>query len=92
MSNFAPWYRRDEYALMRELLEDGDTLPPTFDEWEEHAESEREAAKCQGGLVPVYLHPDEFYNFCQEKKISPSTRIAAEFAHSRGTAIYSSGQ
>jgi hypothetical protein len=91
MPNFAPWYRRDEYALMREIMEDRDTLPPTFDKWEENAESEQEAAKCEGGIVPVFLHPDEFYGFCQEKKISPNTTTASEFARSRGAATYSLG-
>ena len=32
MPNFTPWYRRDEYALMREIMDDGETLPLTFDE------------------------------------------------------------
>jgi hypothetical protein len=88
MSNFAPWYRRNEYSLMREILEDGDTLPLTFDEWEANAESERETAR----LIPVFIEPDEFFSFCKEKKISPSRKTAAEFASSRGAAHYSLGQ
>ena len=88
MSNFAPWHRRNEYSLMREILEDGETLPPSFDEWEANAEIERETAR----LIPVFLDPDEFFSFCKEKKISPNTATAAEFARSRGTARYSLGQ
>ena len=41
MPRFAPWYRRDEYALIREIMEDGETFPLAFDEWEKNAESER---------------------------------------------------
>jgi hypothetical protein len=26
MPNFTPWYRREEYALMREIMDDGETL------------------------------------------------------------------
>jgi hypothetical protein len=44
MPNFAPWYRREEYALMREIMDDGEALPLTFDEWEKNAESERAVA------------------------------------------------
>ena len=87
MSIFAPWYRRNEYSLMREILEDGDTLPLTFDEWEATAESQRGAAR----LIPVFIEPDEFFSFCKEKKISPNTVNAAEFARSRGAARYSLG-
>ena len=38
---FAPWYRREEYALVREIMEDAeDTLPLSFDEWEKNAETD----------------------------------------------------
>jgi len=72
MPRFAPWYRREEYALIREIMDDRDTLPLNFDEWEKNAESERAAAKREGvTLIPVFLDPDEFFTFCKEKKISP---------------------
>ena len=92
MPNFAPWYRREEYALMREILDDGETLPLTFDEWEKNAESERAVAKREGvSIIPVLLAPDEFFSFCREKKISPNRSTAAAFAGSRGAASYSMG-
>ena len=92
MPRFAPWYRREEYALIREIMDDRDTLPLNFDEWEKNAESERAAAKREGvTLIPVFLDPDEFFTFCKEKKISPNSVTAAEFANSRGAASYSLG-
>ena len=33
MPNFAPLYRRQDYPLMREIMDDGETLPLSFDEW-----------------------------------------------------------
>jgi hypothetical protein len=81
-----------EYALVREIMDDRDTLPLNFDEWEKNAESERAAAKREGvTLIPVFLDPDEFFTFCKEKKISPNSVTAAEFASSRGAASYSLG-
>jgi len=92
MPHFAPWYRREEYALIREIMDDGDTLPLNFDEWEKNAESERAAAKREGvSIIPVFLDPDEFFTFCKEKKISPDKATATEFASSRGAASYSLG-
>ena len=54
MPNFTPWYRREEYALMREIMDDGETLPLSFVEWEKNAESERAVAKREGvSIIPV---------------------------------------
>ena len=76
--HFAPWYRRDAYALMREILHDGETLPLSFDEWERNAESARVATACEGvRTIPVFLDPDEFFMFCKEQKISPNIATAA---------------
>ena len=92
MPRFAPWYRRDDYALVREIMEDGQTFPFDFDEWEKIAESERAAAKRDGvNIIPVFLDPDEFFTFCKEKKIPPNSATAAAFASSRGAANYSMG-
>ena len=92
MPRFAPWYRSEEYALIREIMDDRDTLPLNFDEWEKNAESERAAAKREGvTLVPIFLDADEFFTFCKEKKISPNRTTAAAFASSRGAASYSLG-
>ena len=93
MQNFAPWYRREDYALIREIMEDRDSLPLDFDEWEQNAESEREAAMCgaKNNVIPVFIDPGEFFTFCKEQKISPSTATATAFARSRGAATYSMG-
>jgi hypothetical protein len=90
--HFAPWYRREDYALIREFMEDGETLPLDFNEWEKNAEGERAAAKREGmNILPIFLDADEFFTFCKEKKISPNRTTAAAFASSRGAASYSLG-
>lgn len=90
--HFAPWYRPEDYALIREIMEDGATLPLAFNEWEKNAESERATAKREGvDILPVFLDADEFFTFCKEKKISPNRTTAAAFASSRGAASHSLG-
>jgi hypothetical protein len=89
---FAPWYRRDDYALIREIMEDGETFPLAFDDWEKNADSERAVEEREGiSIIPVFIDPDEFFTFCMEKKISPNSATAAAFASSRGAASYSMG-
>jgi hypothetical protein len=34
MADFAAWFRREDYERIREIMEDSDRLPPSFDEWE----------------------------------------------------------
>ena len=91
--HFAPWYRREDYALIREIMDDReDTLPLTFDEWEKNAESERAAAKREGVIIiPVFIDPSEFFSFCKERKIPINNTTRANFANSRGAASYSMG-
>ena len=90
--HFAPWYRREDYALIREIMDDGEALPPTFDEWERNAECERAADKREGTItIPVFIDPDEFFSFCMRRKIPLNKTTRAEFANSRGAASYSMG-
>ena len=84
--HFAPWYRREEYALIREIMDDGK------DTRERNAESERASAKLEGTiLIPVVIAPDEFFSFCNKWKIPLNKTTRAEFANSRGAASYSMG-
>ena len=46
-----------------------DTFPLKFDEWEENAESEREAARRELVFIePVLIDPAEFFSYCKEKE------------------------
>jgi hypothetical protein len=91
MPKFVSWYLRDSYPLIREIMDDKDTLPVDFDEWEKTAESERARAKREGVVITVFLDPDEFITFCNEQKISPNSAARAKFVMSRGAANASLG-
>jgi hypothetical protein len=69
MADFAAWFRREDYDHIREIMEDGERLPPSFDQWEQLAKSQVENAK-RGGIIikPVMLDPDKFIAFCRAKK------------------------
>ena len=86
--HFTPWYRREDYALIREIMEDGeDIFPLAFDEWEKNAECELAAAKREGTItIPVFIYPDEFFSFCNKWKIPLNKKTRAE-----GAASYSMG-
>src|SRR6188474_2373939 len=87
MADFAAWFRREDYERIREVMEDSDRLPPSFDEWELLAKSRVAKAKRDGiTLKPVMLDPDTFVAFCKARKIRPNGEARAKFAVDRGVA------
>ena len=87
MADFAAWFRREDYERIREIMEDSDRLPPSFDEWELLAKSRVAKAKRDGiTLKPVMLDPDTFVAFCKARKMRPNGQAGAKFAVDRGVA------
>ena len=50
--HFTPWYRREDYALIREIMEDGEDLPLAFDEWERLENRNRSVSNWAWRLAP----------------------------------------
>jgi hypothetical protein len=66
----AAWYRREDYDRIREIMDDGNKLPKTFDEWEGVAKHQvADAAKHGIVITPVILEPDKFLAYCKEKNL-----------------------
>jgi hypothetical protein len=87
MADFAPWYRREDYERIRQIMDDGDEFPPTFDEWEVNAKRGIErAASMDFILKPITFDPDEFLTFCDAKKIPRDSKARAMFGIERGRA------
>jgi hypothetical protein len=68
MPHVAAWYRRQDYERIRKIMDDGDKLPQTFEEWENKAKSRIASAKALGiTIIPVILDPHEFLAFCKRE-------------------------
>jgi hypothetical protein len=69
-------------------MDDGATLPPTFEEWEEIAKRTiGEAAKQGVTIKPVMLDPDEFLTYCKDNNFKQKgSRERASFAISHESA------
>jgi hypothetical protein len=93
MSHVAAWYRRQDYERIRKIMDDGDKLPRTFEEWENKAKSRIATAKALGiTITPVILDPDEFLAFCKrEGHRRRGSRERNLFAVSRQSARRSRG-
>ena len=56
MPHVAPWYRPEDYARIREIMDDGDRMPRTFDEWERIAKDQLATAAAKGIDVKTRSH------------------------------------
>jgi hypothetical protein len=76
-----PWYRRDDYAAILDIMEDRELLPRTFDAWQKGAE---EAVR---DLVPpgvpwyrAHIDPKNFRAWCMLRGLKFDARARGEFA------------
>ncbi|MGZ5919614.1 MAG: hypothetical protein ACXWJV_07445, partial [Hyphomicrobium sp.] len=79
-----PWFRREDYARIREIMEGGDKWLSDYDAWQARAEKQIKDVEAQGMAVErVYLDPDEFLAWCEKGSHHPDSmarqRYAAEF-------------
>jgi hypothetical protein len=87
MTDFANWYRREDYERIREIMDDGDKMPRTFDEWEANAKRGIARAAAMGvTLKTIVFDPEEFIVFCDSKKIPRDSQARAMFGIDRGLA------
>ena len=80
MADFCTWYRRADYDRIREVMNDGDKFPRTFDEWEKRAKSQKAGAAAGGVILkPVIIDPEQFVAFCQRKNLPRGSAARALF-------------
>ncbi|WP_420133974.1 hypothetical protein [Rhodopseudomonas sp.] len=74
-----PWYERDSYKRVLEVMEDAHLLPPTFEAWQYRAhKTERSGQITNAVVVRAVIDPDEFVIWCQTRnfKIDAEARMA----------------
>jgi hypothetical protein len=90
MSNahVAPWYRREDYERVQTIMDDGNKLPPAFDDWEKKAKEQLSQAAAAGiAIKPVVVDPDEFLAYCRAMNFSKrGSRERCVFAVARESA------
>jgi hypothetical protein len=64
------WIRENEYAVVREILDDSDHLPATWAEWEKMAKEMKLGLEAYGHIVDrVYIDPIQFPKWCADHGI-----------------------
>ena len=88
-----PWYRRQDYARILEVMEDAHLLPPTFDKWLYRAEQALKQAVDRGVLpVKAYIDPDQFVAWCRDRGLNVDAAARMQFAAAVAHAHYAEGR
>ena len=69
-----PWYSREDYPRIRDMMIDRHNLAPTYDAWLAAAENNEDVGR-QAGLqvVRITIEPDAFARWCAEKSVEPDS-------------------
>ncbi len=75
-----PWYSRDHYPAIRDLMSDRHNLAPTYDQWLLAAENNEQVAR-QAGLeiTRVAIEPAPFSRWCEENGKQPDSAARAAY-------------
>jgi hypothetical protein len=77
-----PWYRREDYARIREIMEDADSLAPSYDHWLTAAENnEAEARRVGVQVVRVPVDPETFTRWCVDRGSARTRTARVEFVN-----------
>jgi hypothetical protein len=70
MQHIVPWYRPEDYPLIRKIMDDGAKMPDTFEGWKIAAERQISESNGLGvDIKTLILDPEEFVAFCDERKL-----------------------
>jgi len=76
-----PWFDRESYPHILEVMVDHDLLPPSYDRWLKQAQRVLEKAR-RDGLKPIRAHvdPDRFLAWCAENGWAPDGMARLAYA------------
>ncbi|WP_407530665.1 hypothetical protein [Methylobacterium oryzisoli] len=75
------WYRPEDYTRLRELMQDADRLPDSYDAWRISAEQvEREVTRSGMAVIRVLITPEEFVAWCKERGVQADATARSRFA------------
>ena len=76
-----PWFKRDQYQRIQEVMADAHLLPSTFDKWLDRAEDLIKDIRRLGSRpLRVHIDPDVFAEWCRLQDCRPDGKARLEFA------------
>ena len=88
-----PWFAREHYPAALQVRVDGESLPATFDEWQELAEAAIAQATVEGlVVVRANLIPATFEAWCMQRGFSTGHDCRMAYARDVAIAMYQEGR
>ena len=76
-----PWYFRQDYRRILEIMTDAHLLPPSYDAWRQKAERLERRPQSEGMIVVrAEIDPDEFPRWCAARGLNVDAKARGEFA------------
>ncbi|MBM1171721.1 hypothetical protein [Microvirga arabica] len=75
-----PWYRREDYPRIREMMADRHNLAPTYESWLAAAENNEEVGRQAGLHVSrILIEPEAFARWCAKKNVEPDSAARRDY-------------
>ena len=77
-----PWYEREDYPRILEIMEDAHKLPRTHDEFVKALQTGERQLKASGHVVVrAVIKPDEFVAYCRERSLKVDAQARIRFGN-----------
>lgn len=75
-----PWYRREDYLRIREMMADRHNLASTYETWLAAAENNETVGR-QAGLhvTRILIEPEPFARWCADKGVEPDSAARRDY-------------
>jgi len=75
------WYKEEHYEQLLSLFDDTELLPPTYQSWLIRAEEKKTEVEAAGDqVIKVYIDPETFPQWCEEKNLPRDANSRAQLA------------
>lgn len=82
------WYTREDWTKLKAIFEDAESLPASYADWLAFAELSLQALAQQGiTAYKVYITPQEFTAWCQEKGLRKNALARMQYANAMITSL-----
>lgn len=76
------WYTEEDWAQLKTIFDDADSLPARYADWLALAELSLEALKYQGlKACKVYITPDDFTAWCAHRGLRKNALARMQYAN-----------
>lgn len=77
-----PWYEACDYAQIKSVMEDGNSLAPTYGKWQADAQEIEEALRGDGyTVIRAHIRPVDFVQWCKANSHNINSQGRNAFAN-----------